>query len=204
MTPHTLPGRRDRTLASQGAWRAMAIACAVVAGLLAGVPGVRAARHEPFAAQAGMGRAEAAARVWADDAALVYLENDEEVGATGAAARWGYLYYSAGRGKARGYSVRDGRIVVAGDLAMKFEAPPVAPGWIDSDAALAAADAHGGRDYCRAHAGRVSAMLLSRGTFQQGAPDLTTWTIVYSSPDAPSLFVVVDAAQGRVFRNWRG
>jgi hypothetical protein len=47
-------------------------------------------------------------------------------------------------------------------------------------------------------------MLLSRGAFQQGAPDLTTWTIVYTSPAAPSLFVVVDAAQGRICRTWRG
>jgi hypothetical protein len=197
---HTL----TRPLGSRGAGvlRAAIIAVLAAAGLIA--PSEAATRRQPVAAHSGLVFAEAAAQVWAPDAALVYVENDEDVVAPGIATRWGYLFYSAGLGKARGYSVRDGRIVVAEDLAMTFAAPPVAVRWVDSEAALAAADGHGGREYCRAHAGQVGTMLLARGTFQQDSPDLTTWTIVYTSPSAPSLFIVVDAVQGKVCRTWRG
>ena len=47
-------------------------------------------------------------------------------------------------------------------------------------------------------------MLLLRGAFEDGNPDQTTWTLIYTSPTAPSLFVVVDAVQGKVRRTWRG
>ena len=166
--------------------------------------GAHAARHVPFAARAGLASAESAAQVWAADAALVYVENDEDVEPHGVAPRWGYLFYSTARQKARAYSIRDGCIVVAEDLDMAFDAPPLSPQWIDSEAALRAADDHGGRTFCREHAGRASTLLLARGTFQQGEPDETTWTIVYTSPSAPSLFVVVDAGHGGVRRTWRG
>ena len=59
-------------------------------------PCATAAKREPFAARAGLAFAEAAAQVWAQDASLVYLENDEDVGVSGAAPRWGYLFYSPG------------------------------------------------------------------------------------------------------------
>jgi hypothetical protein len=47
-------------------------------------------------------------------------------------------------------------------------------------------------------------MLLMRGAFSEKDPDVTTWTFVYSAPGAPSLFVVVDATDGKVQRTWRG
>ena len=178
------------------------LACVFASGLFAARAG--AAPHTPFAARTGLAVASVAANVWADDAALVAVENDEDVDAAGRAARWGYLFLSRSRGRARAYSVRDGRIVVAEDLDMSLDAPPVAGEWIDSQAALAAADEHGGRVYCREHGGRAATVILTRGPFQPGDPDDTTWTIVYTSSGAPSLFVVVDAAQGRVRRTWRG
>jgi hypothetical protein len=167
-------------------------------------PAAKAGDRAPFQARAGIEAVTAAARVWASDASLVYLENDEDLAPAGASVRWGYLFYSPSRGKARAYSLRAGKIVVARDLAMKFDAPPVAPTWVDSDVALKAAEDHGGRDYCRAHAGRAGVMLLSRGAFQDGDPDPTTWTVVFTSAGAPSLFVLVDAAEGKVRRTWRG
>lgn len=179
-----------------------ALLCALALSAGAGVS--VAGKHASFAARAGVDPAQAAARVWADDASLVYLENDEELSETGGAPRWGYLFYSPSLQAARSYSVRDGRIVVAENLDMKFEAPPLASGWIDSDAALAVAEEHAGREFRRKSGGRLGTMLLSRGAFQPGAPDLTTWTIVYTAPDAPSLFVVVDAAKRSVCRTWRG
>ena len=157
-----------------------------------------------FEASAGVADASAAARIWAPDAFLVYLENDEDVGTGGTAGRWGYLYYSPTLKKARAYSVRDGRIIVAEDLAMAFEAPPVSTQWIDSGAALAAAEESAGRAFCHDQGGRLETMLLSRGAFHDGDPDQTTWTVIYSAPHSPSLFVVVDAAQGKVRRTWRG
>ena len=160
--------------------------------------------HIPFNARAGLDVAQAAARAWSPDAFLVYVENDEDLDAHGAAARWGYLFYSPSLEKARVYSVRDGKILVAEYLEKKFEAPPVDAQWIDSAAALEAAERSAGRKFCQEHKGRLRTMLLMRGAFQDQQPDQTTWTLIYTSPHAPSLFVVVDASQGKVRRTWRG
>lgn len=173
-----------------------------LAALPAGVAG--APDHSPFPAGAGVDGSAAAARIWAPDAFLVYVENDEDVDDHGSASRWGYLYFSPSLQKSRVYSLRDGAIVVAEDLEMKFEAPPLAAEWVDSDAALAAADERAGRAFCREHHGRLSQMLLSRGMFESDDPDATTWTVIYTSPHAASLFVLVDAAHGAVRRTWRG
>jgi hypothetical protein len=178
---------------------------AIVALLLAvGAGSVRAAEHAPFPARAGLDIATAAAQVWAPDAYLVYVENDEGLAAEGAAPRWGYLFFSPALEKSRAYSVRDGRILVAENLDMKFEAPPLASGWIDSRAALEAAEQGAGRAFRREHQGEVATMLLMRGAFLDGDPDQTTWTVIYNAPGAPSLFVMVDAIEGKVRRTWRG
>ena len=47
-----------------------------------------AGKHVPFEARAGLDIAEAAARVWAQDAFLVYVENDEERQRVLIAAGW--------------------------------------------------------------------------------------------------------------------
>lgn len=158
----------------------------------------------PVGARAGFEIATAAAQSWASDAVLIYLENDEALTASGAAPRWGYLFYSASGQKARGYSVRDGHVVTASNLDMKFESPPVASGWIDSDAAIAAAANEAGKVFKQDPATQLSSMLLMRGAFDEEHPDRTTWTLVYTAPNQPSLFVVVDAAAGKVRRTWRG
>jgi hypothetical protein len=158
----------------------------------------------PAAARAGLEEARTGATAWAPDAFLVYVENDEDLDDRGAAPRWGYLYYSPALQKSRAYSLRDGAIAVAEDLEMSFAAPPLAGQWIDSDAALRAAEERVGRAFRHTHAGQLSRMLLSRGTFQADDPDATTWTVIYTSPHGASLFVVVDAAQGTVRRTWRG
>jgi len=173
------------------------LACLATAPATAGEP-------PPFAARSGVEIATSAARAWAADAVLVYVENDEDVDSTGAAARWGYLYYSAAGEKSRFYSVREGRIAAAENLEMKFDAPPLAAGWLDSGAALAAADQGAGGKFRAEHGGRPGTMLLMRGAFHGDDPDRTTWTLVYTAPGAPSLFVVVDAADGKVRRTWRG
>lgn len=158
----------------------------------------------PFSARAGLDIATNAAHSWAGDARLVYLENDEAVGPDGSADRWGYLFYSEHRGRARGYSVRDGELDEASDLDFELDAPPVSDEWIDSGAALAAAEKKAGSRYCIDNGGRLATMLLIRGAFHEQTPNATTWAIVYTSPTAPTLFVVVDAAKGDVVRMWRG
>ncbi len=156
-----------------------------------------------FAALAGLDLAREAARTWAADAELVYVESDEALTGDGNAVRWGYLFRSRARDASRGYSVRGGRISEASDLDFDFEAPPIAGPWIDSGKALAAADG-AAADYCRRHGGRLATMLLVRGAFNERRPDGTTWTVVYVSDAAPSLLVVVDAAHGEVLRTLKG
>lgn len=158
----------------------------------------------PFSARAGLDLAADAAHVWAADARLIYLENDEDLTATGAAVRWGYLFYSPARDESRGYSVRGGKIADAADLDFDFPAPPLPDQWIDSTAALAVAEAKAGAAYRRQHAGQVGSMLLIRGALHDRKPDAATWAVVYVSETEPPLTVVVDAASGKVVRTWRG
>lgn len=167
--------------------------------------GVAMAGERPaFAAREGLGLAEAAALRWAPDAQLVYVENDEAALADGRAGRWGYLFRSESLGRSRAYSVRDGRILVAEDLVMRFEAPPLQTSWIDSGDAIRVADREAGDAYRRRHGGSARTLLLMRGAFQDADPDAPTWTVVYTSPSAPALFVMVDARDARVRRTWRG
>lgn len=172
--------------------------------LILAVTPVSAREREPFAARAGLDMAQSAAKVWAEDAVLVYLENDESVVGSGRSERWGYLFFSPATQRSRAYSIREGRVIEAEDLTMDFVAPPVSGNWIDSEAALAAADEKVGREFREKHAGVVGTMLLARGVFADGSPDQTNWVLVYTSPGGPSLFVVVDATEGKVRRTWRG
>lgn len=158
----------------------------------------------PFGARAGVDVARDAALTWASDARLVYVENDEEVTSAGTAERWGYLFYSQGKGKARGYSVRSGKIVEAADLGFDFEAPPLPDAWIDSHEAYAAAEKKAGARYRSEHGGKLSTMLLIRGAFNEEEPETSTWTLLYTSAGNPGLFVVVDAAKGNVVKTWKG
>ena len=188
----------DRSRRSRSLARALAVGAVLFA---AGVAG--AGEAPPFAAREGLELASAAAQAWSGDAMLVYVENDEALEDGGRSTRWGYLFHSASLDRARVWSVRAGELVVADDLGMRFDAPPVAAGWLDSGAAFAAAESGGGADYRRAHGGRLAHMLLVRGTLPQGGPDATTWTFVYSAAGAPSLFVIVNATTGKVQRTWR-
>ncbi len=162
------------------------------------------AEELPFTAGQGLDLAFSAAQAWAADAKLVYLENDEDLDGGGSSSRWGYLFHSQSKEGSRAYSLDHKGIRQARDLEFDFPAPPLADGWLDSSRALALAEEKAGRDYRAEHAGRLSTMLLSRGLFHQANPDLSTWTIVFSSASAPSLFILLDAEKGRVVRTWEG
>jgi len=158
----------------------------------------------PFSARTGLELTRSAARIWTSDARLIYVENDDLVGPAGTAGRWGYLYYSEAKGTARGYSVRDGKIIEASDLGFDFEAPPLPDYWIDSDEAMVAAERKAGQKYRSESGGRMATMILIRGAFYDDKPDATTWAFLYTSETSPSLVVVVDASNGDVVRTWRG
>lgn len=180
----------------------LAISVLSVSAFFAGTAG--AGDPAPFSARSGLDAARDAALSWAADARLVYLENDEILSLDGKAVRWGYLFYSSQRGKARAYSVRGGKILEASDLGFDFEAPPLRDRWVDSAPALAAAEDEAGREFRRDHRGLLTAMLLIRGALHDEEPDATTWAVVYISETEPALVVVVDAASGKVIKTWRG
>ena len=183
-------------------WRRWSIASLVLAVVLTSVTASADAPGIP--ARAGLALAEAAATAWAPDAELVYLENDEPLDASGRAARWGYLFRSATLGRARVWSVREGRIVTAENLELRFDAPPLPSGWLDSDAVLAAAEQKAAQAARREGRGRLLTMLLMRGAESGSDRDATTWTFIYGASGGAAFHVVVDAATGQVKRTWRG
>jgi len=161
------------------------------------------ARAEVSGSPARVALAAAAATAWAPDAELVYLENDEPLDASGRSLRWGYLFRSATLGRARVWSVREGRIVTAEDLVLRFDAPPLPAGWLDSDAVLAAAEKAAAQAARREGRGRLLTMLLMRGAESGSDRDATTWTFIYGASGSAAFHVVVDAATGQVKRTWR-
>ena len=201
---HDLPMRDGDPRQPRAAARVRAALLLVSALLAALAASAWASDRTPVHARSGLDLAMAAAHAWSPDAELIYLENDEVLDSHGAAMRWSYLFHSPLLDKSRGYSVRDGKIVVAEDLAMKFEAPPIPAEWIDSAAAFTASDEGPARSFVQEHDGHLDTMLLLRGALEADQPDRTTWMLVYSAPNLPSLFVVLDAADGKVLRTWRG
>jgi hypothetical protein len=184
-------------------WSGIPIVLAAGAALL-GPPAGAEDAAVPFSAREGLGIVTEAAFAWQRDAYLVYVENDEPLDPAGSAERWGYLFYSPLTDEVRGYSVRNGRIVHAGSVGVQFKAPPLDGEWVDSAVALDAAEKKAGREYRETNTGHLDTILLMRGAFQEKSPDATNWTLIYTSPQAPTLFVVVDAVTGKVKRTWRG
>lgn len=177
--------------------------CSVLCLLSGATVGARA-EESPVSAQAVLPLAAASARAWADDAQLVYLENDEAVDAAGTSTRWGLLYWSASLERSRAYSLRENKVQRAEDLDFAFAPPPLAQGWIDSREALKRADAAGGAEFRSEFAGHLRSMVLVRGVLHLDDPERTTWTCVYDAPSQPSLWVVLDAESGKVLRKWKG
>jgi hypothetical protein len=198
----TTQGRRVRSLGHRSRRARRASLLGLALAMVVATAG--AGEQPPFAARAGVDLAAEAAHAWSPDAVLIYVENDEPIDASGNAERWGYLFHSPSLDKGRVYSVRDGKILVAENLEMKFEAPPLVSNWIDSGAAIEAARQTAAREFKGQSEATLTTMLLMRGAFQDKDPDETTWTLIYTAPGSPSLFVVVDAAQGKVRRLWRG
>jgi hypothetical protein len=195
------PARPPERAAVPKRLAALAVLAALGATLAGAPPAFPAEASVP--ARDGQDLAREAAAAWAEDARLVYVENDEALSGAGRAGRWGYLFYSPSLDATRAYSVRDGGIAIASDLALDFDAPPLPGEWIDSGDALAAAD-HEAGDFRRRNGVTVRAMFLVRGLLDPKSPDRPTWAVVYDAPQVSSLWVVVDASSGKVVKTWRG
>jgi len=176
---------------------------AALAMLFMAMATARAEDALPVPARQGLDQAFDAAHTWAEDAYLIYLENDEPL-ASGNASRWGYLFHSPARGISRGYSIQDGEIRVASDLGFEFPSPPLPNQWVDSAEAFAEAEKECGHEYCQKTGGSVAAMFLVGGLLHPKNPEAATWAIFYESKGEPGLWVVVDAESGKVVRRWRG
>lgn len=148
--------------------------------------------------------AREAARAWADDARLIFVENDADIDTDGRAPRWGFLFWSRQRDAARAYSLSADEILLATEPGIDLPALPISTTWIDSEEVLARAEEEGGRKYRQERGGTVENMVLVRGIFHEKHPERTTWTVVYRSRDFPSLWVVLDAATGDLVRRWEG
>jgi hypothetical protein len=170
--------------------RIVASVCGIV---LAGA----AARAEPVTARAGMTLATAAADAWADDARLVWVENDAPVDSVGRADGWGYLWYSREKHAMRSWSVRDARIVAAVDHTVSAEAPALDAGWKDSADIAARAWSERGDAAVTA---TLQSLVLVRGVFAPGA----AWVAVFDDGPGPRLHVLLDAANGDLLKRWRG
>jgi len=151
------------------------------------------------AARSGVELVSAAADAWADDARLVWIENDTALDAEGRAAQWGYLYYSPEKHAMRSWSVRDAQIVAAVDHTVSAEAPALDADWQDSGEIVARAWNEGGREFC-ATGGTLAHLVLVRGVF---APE-PAWCAVFDRGAGPSLYVLLDAKSGAVKKRWRG
>jgi hypothetical protein len=140
--------------------------------------------------------AAAAADAWADDARLVWVENDAAVDASGRAAAWGFLYYSPEHGAMRSWSVRGGVITTGEDHAITAPAPALVE-WVDSSA-IAARVLGRGQQSCAACS--LESLLLVQGVFAPGP----TWVGVFGGNGGPRHYVVCDATSGEIVRDWRG
>lgn len=151
-------------------------------------------------ARTGMALAASAADAWADDARLVWIENDTPVDASGQADAWGYLYYSPTLHAMRSWSVRGSEIVHAEDQAVIAAAPTVDPDWEDSSTVVSAAWREVGSERAASGTAHLASLVLARGIFTVE----TAWVAVFDTGAGPRDFLVFDAHGGSLLKRWRG
>lgn len=174
-------------------WREW-VAGIVALGMFATAPCARAET-----ARDGLALAASAADAWADDARLVWVENDALIDAFGQAESWGYLYYSPGKHAMRSWSVHGAEIIEAVDQALVAEAPGLDANWKDS-AEIAAAAVLKAAEELGVTSPVFDSLVLVRGVFAPG----TAWVAVFSNGGGPRLFLLFEARSGDLQRKWRG
>lgn len=140
--------------------------------------------------------AEAAAREWAPDAALVYAESADSLASDGSARAWSFVFWSAEARTSRGFTVRGGGRLDAFDLPFAFDPAPIEAGWQDMTAVLVQADRDPAVAPIRA-AGRPVVAVLSRGLVIGKGEVRSSWLITYPVlGSAPGQEMVFDALRG--------
>ncbi len=151
-------------------------------------------------ARANLNTAQQAATVWAADAALIMVGNHaSQITAEGEALMWFFVFHSASFDSQQVFIMSEGALLWQGQLG--WEPPsktPLPENWIDSNVAMAVAEANGGSQY-RANdpdtvwvRGGVSYGLLP------GLPDRLVWGFEYSSGYQAPLSIYVDALTGDI------
>lgn len=161
--------------------------------------GVAVPESRAETARDGLALAAAAADAWADDARLVWVENDSSIDAFGQAASWGYLYYSPEKHAMRSWSVDGAEIVEAVDQAVVAEAPAIDSGWKDS-AEIAAVAMQKAAEELGVTSPVFDSLVLVRGVFAPGS----AWVAVFANGGGPRLFLLFDSRSGDLQRKWRG
>jgi hypothetical protein len=150
------------------------------------------------AAAANTKAADQEAANWAGDASLVGVGTMEAlVSSDGTAAAWSYSYYSASEDSVLNVVVSGGEIggalsqsVVAKENLISIES--LIQDWIDSPAAVAAADEIAA-DFLASHVGTNSTAILTMG-LQPGHPGRGIWRVTYTgvAGDGTNVIKVVD------------
>lgn len=149
-------------------------------------------------ARVNLNAAHQAAIAWAADAALLMVGNHaSQITAEGEAMMWFFVFHSASLDSEQVFFLSEGNLLGQGQLG--WSPPSQAPlpeNWIDSNVAMAVAEANGGSQY-RANdpdtawvRGSVSYGLLP------GMPDRVVWGFEYSSGYQAPLSIYVDAITG--------
>jgi len=140
-----------------------------------------------------------AAQNWAADAVLTLVSPAAPLEINGVAAGWVYVFYSSSKGQYRNfYATSQGPIgSEAQTMAQPPSNEPLPTGWINSDIAMAVAEANGGGNYRAANSnvlvvGSVSKNILS----YYGEPSKAVWRFLYGSSTSSHFIIYVDAESG--------
>jgi hypothetical protein len=151
-------------------------------------------------------RVDSAARALAADAELVMLFSGSDVVEGGKAHNWNYIFRSVGQGLILTveYEQDDRAVTVISNPKPDFpfdlhvDIPPIPGGWIDSDAAVAEADANGGTLFRSQHHGGYHMDLMLLPPPDRGRNALygeAMWQVTYISPGI-DLIIPVSSTSG--------
>ena len=119
--------------------------------------------------------AQATARAWSPDAALVWVENADSLVADGSSRAWTFVWAAPDRGETRAFTFTDRGAVTSVVLPFAFEPLPIESGWIEPSALLpgfAALD-----PAARTATARAEVAVLSRGLLPGRPGNGTAWYV---------------------------
>jgi len=166
---------------------------------LTGMPYELPGPGEPTFARDNLNTAETAAGAWASDAALVTVGNADNLEPDGSAWAWGYAYYSASKDSVLVLFIVSGIITSqeAESTDVVSSLTPLPPGWLDSPAVTAVAEAASGNFRSQHSDAWVTTQVAYE--LRPGEPSRAVWRFIYQSTiDMVWLFIYVDALTGEI------